>query len=166
MLLSAIAAFLPVLGVDYLLDSYVRMKERAQLQQVVDAIAERVQATGQDAIGSLRKILAASPSLCTPTFIANVHKEIESSLYLKQVLVENSDGVQYCDAFGKQVTYSPLSESLSIPGNSETLSVVKFGDMPAPALKVAAAGDRQPATGAATDDAALDRRAEIFLTPY
>ena len=47
------------------------------------------------------RILADSPSLCTPTFIANVHKEMESSLYLKQVLVENADGVQYCDAFGR-----------------------------------------------------------------
>ncbi len=136
MLLSAIAAFLPVLGVDYLLDSYVRMKERAQLQQVVDGITERIQATAQDAIGSLRGILASSPSLCTPTFVANVHKRMESSLYLKQVLVENADGVQYCDAFGKQVSYSPISASLSIPGHTETITMVKLGDMPTPAMKV------------------------------
>ncbi|RYE82706.1 MAG: hypothetical protein EOP19_15570, partial [Hyphomicrobiales bacterium] len=136
MLLSAIAAFLPVLGVDYLLDSYVRMKERAQLQQVVDSVTERVRGTAQDAIGSLRTILATSPSLCTPTFIANVHRQMESSLYLKQVLVENADGVQYCDAFGKQVSYSPLSESLSIPGNAETMTIVKLGEMPTPVIKV------------------------------
>lgn len=136
MLLSAIAAFLPVLGVDYLLDSYVRIRERAQLQMVVDSITERVQATAQDAIGSLRTILASSPSLCTPTFIANVHRQIESSLYLKQVLVENADGVQYCDAFGKQVAYSPLSDSLSIPGHTETLSVVKLADLQTPVIKV------------------------------
>jgi EAL domain-containing protein (putative c-di-GMP-specific phosphodiesterase class I) len=136
MLLSAIAAFLPVLGVDYLLDSYVRMRERAQLQQVVDSVTERVQATAKDAIGSLRTILASSPSLCTPTFIANVHKQMESSLYLKQVLVENADGVQYCDAFGKQVVYSPLSDSLSIPGHAETMSVVKFADLSTPVIKV------------------------------
>lgn len=136
MLLSAIAAFLPVLGVDYLLDSYVRMKERAQLQQSVDTVTERIQATARDAIGALRNVLSASPSLCTPTFIANVHKEMEASLYLKQVLVENADGVQYCDAFGKQVTYSPLSDVLSIAGHSETLSVVKYAEMPTPAMKV------------------------------
>lgn len=136
MLLSAIAAFLPVLGVDYLLDSYVRMKERALLQQVVDGISERIQATAQDAIGSLRGILASSPSLCTPTFVANVHKRMESSLYLKQVLVENSDGVQYCDAFGKQVSYSPISASLSIPGHTETMTMVKLGDLPTPVMKV------------------------------
>ncbi|MHB1109502.1 MAG: hypothetical protein ACYCZU_04160, partial [Devosia sp.] len=123
-LLAAIAAFFPVMAVDYLLDSYVRVRERAQLQQSVDALSERVQATAYDAISSLRRILADSPSLCTPTFISNVHRQIEQSLYLKQVLVENSDGVQYCDAFGRQVSYSPLSESLSIPGHTETMSVV------------------------------------------
>ena len=136
MLLSAIAAFLPVLGVDYLLDSYVRLKERAQLQQAVDVVTERVQATAQHAIGALRTILANSPSLCTPTFIANVHRQMESSLYLKQVLVENADGVQYCDAFGKQVSYSALSDDLSIPGHSETIAIVKLGEMPSPVMKV------------------------------
>ncbi|WP_395820096.1 EAL domain-containing protein [Devosia sp.] len=136
MLLSAIAAFLPVLGVDYLLDSYVRVRERAQLQMTVDSVTERIQATAQDAITSLRSILASSPSLCTPTFIANVHKQMESSLYLKQVLVENADGVQYCDAFGKQVSYSALSDTLSIPGHSETLTVVELADMKNPVLKV------------------------------
>ena len=136
MLLSAIAAFLPVLGVDYLLDSYVRMKERAQLQQSVGTITERIQGTARDAIGGLRNVLSSSPSLCTPTFIANVHKQMDASLYLKQVLVENADGVQYCDALGKQVTYSPLSDVLSIPGHSETISVVKYAEMPTPAMKV------------------------------
>ncbi|MHB1102938.1 MAG: EAL domain-containing protein [Devosia sp.] len=135
-LLAAIAAFFPVMAVDYLLDSYVRVRERAQLQQSVDALSERVQATAYDAISSLRRILADSPSLCTPTFISNVHRQIEQSLYLKQVLVENSDGVQYCDAFGRQVSYSPLSESLSIPGHTETMSVVKLGDLEMPVLKL------------------------------
>jgi EAL domain-containing protein (putative c-di-GMP-specific phosphodiesterase class I) len=136
MLLAAIAAFLPVLGVDYLLDSYVRMREKAHLQQTVDSITERIQATSKETIGSLRKILAESPSLCTPTFIANVHTQIQSSLYLRQVLVENADGVQYCDAFGQQVNYAPLSDNLGIPGHSETISVAKLGDLTTPVLKI------------------------------
>jgi EAL domain-containing protein (putative c-di-GMP-specific phosphodiesterase class I) len=136
MLLAAIAAFIPVLAVDYLLDSYVRVKERAQLQQSVDAITAGVQATLDDGVASMRKILAGSPSLCTPTFIANVHKAMEQSLSVKQVLVENSDGVQYCDALGRQVTYSPISESLTIPGNTETMAVVKLGDLEMPVLKI------------------------------
>ncbi len=135
-LVAAIAAFLPVLAVDYLLDNYVRIRERAQLQLSVDAVGERIQATAYDAISSLRRVLAESPSLCTPTFISNVHKQMEKSLYLKQVLVENGDGVQYCDAFGRQVAYSPLSESLSIPGHTETISVVKLGDLETPVLRI------------------------------
>src|SRR5690606_18054697 len=83
-----------------------------------------------------RRILTDSPSLCTPTFIANVHKQMGQSLYLKQVLVENADGVQYCDALGDQVTYAPLSEALSIPDSTETVTVVKLGDLQMPVLKI------------------------------
>lgn len=135
-LIAAVASFAPVLAVDYLLDSYVRGRERAMLQQSVDSIADRVQTIAYDTITSLRRILADSPSLCTPTFVANTHRQLEVSLYLKQVLVENADGVQYCDALGRQVTFTPLSGDLSVPGHSETIAVVKYGDLAAPALKV------------------------------
>lgn len=136
MLLAAIAAFVPVMAVDYLLDSYVRVRERAQLQQAVESATETIETTVQEAIGSLRRILATSPSLCTPTFIANVHGQMERSLYVKQVLVENADGVQYCDALGRQVVYSPISEPLAIAGNTETVTVVKLGELDMPVLKI------------------------------
>ncbi len=136
MLLAAIAAFLPVMAVDYLLDSYVRLRERAQLQHAVDGATGSIQSVILDTTASLRRILADSPSLCTPTFIANVHKAMEASLYLKQVLVENGDGVQYCDALGRQVKYSPVSEDLSIPGGTETISVVTLGELAMPVLKI------------------------------
>lgn len=136
MLLAAIAAFVPVMAVDYLLDSYVRVKERAVLQRSVDASTAAIQQTVLDVVGSLRRILADSPSLCTPTFVANVHRQMGQSLHLKQVLVENADGVQYCDALGAQVTYAPLSQALSIPGSTETVTLVKLGDLAMPVLKV------------------------------
>lgn len=136
MLFAAIAAFLPVMAVDFVLDSYVRVRERALLQQSADAVAGRVQATAYDTIGSLRRILAESPSLCTPSFTANVHRQMEQSLYLKQVLVENADGVQYCDALGKAVKYSPLSRPLSVPNHTETIEVAKYADLRMPVLKV------------------------------
>ena len=136
MLLSAIFAFVPVMAVDYLLDNYVRVRERAQLQQTIDGVAEKIQTSAYDAVATLRRIIADSPSLCTPTFINNVHREMGTSLYLKQVLVENLDGVQYCDAFGSEVKYSPLSESLSIPGHPETLTLVRLGDLSMPVIKV------------------------------
>ncbi len=115
MLIAAIAAFLPVLAVDFVLDSYVRARERVVLEQAADGVAAQVQATAYEGIAGLRRILAESPSLCTPSFIANVHRQIEQSLYLRQVLVENSDGVQYCDALGKDVKYTALSKPITIP---------------------------------------------------
>ncbi len=136
MLLAAIAAFLPVLAVDFVLDSYVRVRERAVLQQSADAIASRVQATAYEATSTLRRVLAESASLCTPSFIANVHRQMEQSLYLKQVLVENGDGVQYCDAIGKDVKYSALTKPLTVPNQTETIEVVKYADLRVPALKV------------------------------
>ena len=135
-LVAAILAFVPVMGVDWLLDNYVRVRERAQLQLSIDAISERIETGAYDGIASLRKILADSPSLCTPTFVANVHQEMQRSLYLKQVAVENADGVQYCDAFGTPMAYSPLSENLAIPGHTETLAVGVLAGLETPVLKV------------------------------
>ncbi|MDB5562556.1 MAG: hypothetical protein JWN11_1974, partial [Hyphomicrobiales bacterium] len=135
-LCAAILAFSPVVAVDYLLDGYVRVRETSQMQQSLDGLTAQIQTNAYDAIASLRRVLADSPSLCTPTFIANVHTQMQHSLYLKQVLVENADGVQYCDAFGQQVSYTPLSESLSIPGHPETLTVVKLSGLDVPVLKV------------------------------
>lgn len=143
MLLAAIAAFVPVMAVDYLLDSYVRVRERAVLQRSLDGSTGSIQTTIQDVAGSLRRVLADSPSLCTPTFIANVHRAMEQSLYLKQVLVENADGVQYCDALGHQVNYAPLSEALPIPGSTETITLVKFADLTMPVLKISQAFGQQ-----------------------
>ena len=135
-LIGALLAFLPIVAVDYLLDSYVRVREKGQTQQYVGAVTSQIEIGVNDAIGALRRILADSPSLCTPTFVANVQREIESSLNLKQVLVENADGVQYCDAFGRNVAFSPLSDVLPVPGHTETITLVQFGDLAMPALKI------------------------------
>ena len=135
-LLGAVLAFVPVMAVDSVLDAYVNVREKDAAQQTVNAVSMQIESGVTDAISALRRILAESPSLCTPTFISNVQAEMESSINLKQVLVENGDGVQYCDAFGRNVSYSPMSDSLPIPGHTETVSVVKLGGMPVPALKI------------------------------
>lgn len=135
-LIGALLAFVPIIAVDYLLDSYVRVREQINTEQYVRSVGSQIEIGVNDAIGALRRILAESPSLCTPTFVANVQREIETSITMKQVLVENADGVQYCDAVGRTVAYSPLSISLPIPGYTETISVVKLGDMDMPALKI------------------------------
>jgi EAL domain-containing protein (putative c-di-GMP-specific phosphodiesterase class I) len=136
MLVAALAAFVPVLAVDLLIDSYVRVKERAVLQGEADAVAGNIQATAYDAVAALRRILADSPSLCTPSFIANVHKQMGQSLTLRQVVVENAEGVQYCDALGKAVKYTTLSKPLSIPNHTEKLEIVRLDGLDTPMLKI------------------------------
>ncbi len=60
-LLAAILAFVPVMGVDWLLDNYVRARERAQLGASLSGITERIETGARDSIASLRTILADSP---------------------------------------------------------------------------------------------------------
>lgn len=136
MLLSAIAAFAPVLAVDYLLDNYVRMRERAVLQANVHLLTQKIQNGAYEAINVLRRVLADSPSLCTPTFLGNVNRQMSASLFVKDVLVENDDGVQYCSAMGHDVDYTLLSETLSIPGSTETIALARFGGLAMPVLRI------------------------------
>lgn len=136
MLIGAIFAFVPIVAVDYLLDAYVQSREKAISQQYVNTVSAQINSIAQSSVASLRQVVADSPSLCTPTFVGQAQGAIERSINLKQFLVENFDGVQYCDAYGREVTYSPLSTPLPVPGLTESISVVQLGDMTMPALKV------------------------------
>ncbi|SFV31945.1 EAL domain, c-di-GMP-specific phosphodiesterase class I (or its enzymatically inactive variant) [Devosia crocina] len=136
MLLGTLLAFVPIISVDYLLDGYARTKELARLQATADELGLRINGYTTDAVQTLRKVIADSPSFCTPTFTGIALQAIENSVNVKQVLVENMDGVQYCDAFGRGVQQSPLSESLPVPGLTETISIVAFAEMGTPAVKV------------------------------
>lgn len=139
MLVGAILAFVPIVAVDYLLDVYVRYKEKETAQHYVETQSSYINASVMDGVAALRKVIADTPSLCTPTFVTNAQAAIETSLNIKQVLVENRDDVQYCDAYGRIVSYSPLSQPLPVPGLTETITVVKFADMAMPALKISQA---------------------------
>ncbi|WP_196258464.1 EAL domain-containing protein [Pelagibacterium limicola] len=132
----AALAFLPVLAVDYVLDGYAKSRETNKLQSALDAITHDSQTIVQDAVLSLRRILHNSPSLCTPTFFTNVNLELQQSIYLRQVAVENAEGIQYCAAYGSGVNYRVLSGSLAIPGHTETLSVVELEGEATPLLKI------------------------------
>jgi len=136
LLVVALLAFLPVVAVDYLLDGYVKARETGELQATADAITHDSQVTVHEGIQSLRRILADSPSLCAATFLDNVNRELEGNPFLRQVIVENDDGVQYCSAFGHSVRYRVLSENLTIPGFTETLSVVTTEGSSTPLLKI------------------------------
>lgn len=135
-LVTAILSFLPALGAGYVVDGYARMRMTTSLQRAVDAVGADIEANADEAIASLQKVLAESPSLCTPTFVANVHKAIQSSLHLKDIVVENAAGMQYCDGFGSLVGYLPLSADLAIPGHPETVSVVRLSGLDLPVLKI------------------------------
>lgn len=136
MLLGGLLAFVPILSVDTGLDAYVRGKETAALQTRMDALSAEISYNANNAVSVLRKVIADSPSFCTPTFTGIAQAAIENSYNVKQILVENMDGVQYCDAFGRNVSHSPLSASQPVPGLTETITVVKFADMNMPALKI------------------------------
>ncbi|HTJ59051.1 MAG TPA: EAL domain-containing protein [Devosiaceae bacterium] len=134
--LVAILAFIPLLTVNYLFDSYVRQDRAAQMQRAADYLTAEIGSGTDDAIRALENIVAESPSLCTPTFLANVHRAMTTSLHVRQVVVENRFGDQFCDAYGGQVRYSALSDDLSIAGHSETVAVVKIAGLNMPLLKV------------------------------
>lgn len=136
MLISAILAFVPVMAVDYILDSYVRARETTALQTRIDDISQEAQSAVYDGLKIIRTVLDESPSLCTPTFITNAQAAFRTSVALRQMLVENADGVQYCDLFGSDVVYSELSPTLSLPGRTETLTVVMLEGHDLPVLKV------------------------------
>ena len=60
-LLAAILAFAPVVAVNYLLDSYVRQRQSMLMQHAVDNISAAIEASANDEVGSLRRILARQP---------------------------------------------------------------------------------------------------------
>ncbi len=135
-LVAAMLAFVPVMGVDWLLDGYVRVREHVQMQGAIDAITDRIHAAGADATASLAKMLTDSPSVCTPTFLGNARKALAESLYIKDVVVEGPDAAQYCDAAGSDSAYSPLADSLAIPGTAGTVGVGVLGGLAVPVLKI------------------------------
>ena len=144
----ALLAFLPVVGVDHVLDGYVKARETRNLQVLIDAVTHDAQVTVHEGVQSLRHILANSPSLCATTFLENIHAELGANPFLRQVIVENNDGVQYCAAFEQGVRYRVLSESLAIPGFTETLSVVALEGSETPLLKITQAFGRDRAVSA------------------
>jgi EAL domain-containing protein (putative c-di-GMP-specific phosphodiesterase class I) len=162
-LAAALLAFVPVVGTDWLMNAYIRAREQALLQQAVGTISERIQTGAYDAIDGLRRIIADSPSLCAPTFTENVRKVMEASLYVREVTVENPDGVEYCDALGAGLKFSQLAPDLPIPGVSETIGVGKLGALTTPVLRLTEAVGTTRLVSAyvpivSTDQALLGRR--------
>lgn len=127
-LILAILAFLPVLAVDFFLNSYVRSVGGNNLQRALNVIAQESRSSIYHGITAIGEVVAESPSMCTPTFLYHAHDAMLHSAYVSQILVESRDGVQYCDAFGRHFNYVRVSRELSIPGRDESVAAVLGGD--------------------------------------
>lgn len=137
MLLAAIAAFIPLFAVDFLLDTYVRSLETAKLQRQADHLSTSIEVTANDTLRALRTLVATNSSLCTPGFLAAAHDLMVGSPTLRDVLVRNQDDVQYCDGLGRDVKFAPLSGALPLPGREETLRLGQLETLPVPAIEMA-----------------------------
>ena len=136
-ILAIIIAFVPVLSVGYLLDNYyVRTHETELIQAPVNDIAREAQAAVYEAIDLMNRVVGASPSLCTSSFVNNLGRQMQQARYVRQVVVENRAGVQYCSALAGEMTYEAISGDLSIPGRTETLSAVRMKSEKISLLKI------------------------------
>ncbi len=135
-IVGAIISFIPILGVDFLLDSYIRAEATARYQHSVNTITTKNQNAARAAVNAIREIVEKSPSLCTPTFINNVQKQIIANHKLAQIIVENKDRVQYCDGFNSETKYSLFSRELPVLDGDETVSIVKISGSQTPLLKI------------------------------
>jgi len=134
--LAIFVAFLPVLSVGYLLDNYVRMHEGELVQESVSDVSKEVQAAVYEAIDMMNLVVGASPSLCTTSFLDTLGRQMQQGKYVRQVLVENKAGVQYCAALAGDVAYKAISGKRSIPGRAETLTAVRMANEKIPLLKI------------------------------
>ena len=74
--IGAAIAFLPLLAVDYFLDNYVRGREGARLSVEVQSLSDELQKSVFGGLAAIKTIINDSPSLCTPTFVTNVQKQL------------------------------------------------------------------------------------------
>ncbi len=141
-LLIAMLAFLPVLLIGHFLDGHIRARETPLLLQAASSVSGEAQTAVYEALDTLSDVLMASPSLCTNSFLNSLSRRMQSSAYVRQVLVENNLGVRYCEALGGGVDYEVLSDELSIPGRVETVAAVRIPGVDVPGLRITRKIDR------------------------
>lgn len=136
LLAGALLAFLPVLGVDYLLDSYIKNNALSRFQDSVNTITSRNQNAVRSAIVAMNRVVKESPSLCTPTFVSNVQKQLLAKQQLAQIIVENKDKVQYCNGYNSVTEYILTSAELPIHDSTETIAIAKVSGSDIPMIRV------------------------------
>lgn len=136
MFLSAILAFAPVISVDYLLDAYVRMRGMQELKISLNSIIEDTQKSVESATKTLQSLTTRSPSLCTPTFFRSAAAEMRANYFLRQLIVNSTDGALHCSLYGDKFAYSAITPTMSMPGGPQEMTVVRIEEHPFPLLKV------------------------------
>jgi len=136
MFFSAILAFAPVISVDYLMDSYVRMRGMQELKMSINSIVEETQQTVVSATQSLQSLTSRSPSLCTPTFFRAAATEMRANYMMRQIIVNSTDGALQCALYGDKFSYTAITPTMSMPGGSQEMTVVQIDDNEFPLLKV------------------------------
>lgn len=133
---GALLAFLPIFSVNGVFEGYVRMREVKRLQTAIDRVAGEVQEGVYDGLKAIGDVTGSGTSLCTPTFNAGLLQHVKSAMTLRDMLVENTDGVQYCNAYGDDVTYHNLTAELALPGQSETIAVAELDGAALPVVRI------------------------------
>ncbi|MCZ4272943.1 EAL domain-containing protein [Maritalea porphyrae] len=136
MFFSAILAFAPVISVDYLMDSYIRMRGMQEIKMSVNGIVEETQKAVESATISLQSLTSRSPSLCTPTFFRAAAVEMRANYLMRQLIVNSTDGALQCALYGDKFSYTAITPTMSMPGGPQEMTVVQIEDNEFPLLKV------------------------------
>ena len=126
LLFGVVISFIPLLVANSLLNSYLHRHVSEKFHASSEAVLYQNQLAVSSSVTSLEKVLKNSPSLCTTTFQKNVQNQLQVNENLIQIVVENKDGVQYCNGHAGVIKYSFLSEILPIPNQLETISIVQL----------------------------------------
>ena len=118
-------AFSCIAGIGLLFDNFVRGGSTDLIRSAVSDISHSSEAAVKEAIASVDHIASESLVVCSPAYIADVAQRVQHSVFLRQVVVENTNGSQFCGSPSAGFDYGEVSTQLPIPGVSETLSAVR-----------------------------------------
>lgn len=119
-------SFACIAGISLLFDNFIRVGSTNLIQNSVNDISKSTQAALEEALEELEHIETTNSSVCSPVFLAEVAQHVQHSIFLRQVLVENVNGAQFCGSPNVAFEYEVVSQNLSIPDFEEQLSAVKI----------------------------------------
>ena len=124
------------MGVGWLLNSYVRVHEGAELQQAVAAVSDSVLRGTVQASRTLDEFVATAGAPCTPQFITAARRTLQESLTLRQIAVVGQGGAPLCDALGIPSRFAPLADTIALPALGESVSIGRLGELATPVIRL------------------------------